>query len=394
VLALLILWKFKGIYNLYILPSYNASESKLAQLDTISLKVDSLSWQKIKTTRERALANGFYESKKSDYVEVKLKYLDKKFKAKIRLKGDLLDHFKGDRWSLRIKIKKKALRGIKKFSIQDPKTRKYIHEWIFQQLLLQEGLLGVKYDFVNVVINDENKGVYAFEEHFDEKYVQNRELGESYVLKFDETEYWENYFENKKNFKDFDNEMFLSSKIKSYTDFGKDSIMKFRFEQDEVLMEQIKKGKVRLNKLFDLKKWAKYMALVDLVGGHHGFRWNNVRLLKNGETNLIEPIGYDANAGSILENLLIHDTISIPPYQSDFFFNNDKIKEYYYNELNRVSDQEFLDNFFKTISEELINKLRCIYINNPEYVFEKEIYDHNQKYIREHLNAVNFGIDD
>ncbi len=381
-------WKYKGLYNTFILPSINRSESKLAELDTISLEFDADSWKKLSLKRKEVLSKGVYEKDKNDYVDLNFNFLNESLKAKARLKGDLLDHFEGDRWSLRVKMSgDNTFKGVKKFSIQDPKTRKYIHEWIFQQLLIHEGLLGVKYDFISVFINNKNKGVYAFEEHFDKKYVKNRRLKKSYVLKFDETEYWNGYSLNKNDFETFDNKMFLSSKIKSYTNTDKDSLLNYSFKQDVFLIEQIKLGKVKFNEVFDAQKWSKYMALIDLVGGHHGFRWNNVRLLKNGDTELIEPIGYDSNSGTILKDLLVNDFKAIPKSQSYFFFTDD-VKKLYYKELKRYSNQEYLNVFFKKISKDLSNKLKCIYINNPEFIFEKEIYYQNQTCIEQHLNLI------
>ena len=280
-ITILFVCKRKGIYNIFILPTVNYFSAQNAQLDSVYLEFKSADWNKIKSKRDSILKNGYYESKKEDYVNLKITFSDSSYNAKARLKGDLLDHFEGTRWSLKVKMGKgKKFNGFRRFSLQDPKTRRYIHEWIFQQLLIQEDLLGVYYDFLSVQINDENKGVYAFEEAFNKNYIKIRGLKNSYVFRFDESIYWQDYFSNKENFLSYDNKMFSKSKIKPYTNFHKDSSGYNQFKLDSLIIEDIKSNKCSFEQYFDIYKWAKYMALIDLVGGAHGFRWNNVRFLK------------------------------------------------------------------------------------------------------------------
>jgi len=72
----------------------------------------------------------------------------------LRLKGEWGDHVDTDKWSLRVKVRDgETLMGMKRFSLQHPKTRDFIHEWVHHQAMLREDVLALRYDFVDVTIN-------------------------------------------------------------------------------------------------------------------------------------------------------------------------------------------------------------------------------------------------
>ena len=52
--------------------------------------------------------------------------------------------------------------GLEEFSIQKPIARNYTYEYLFHKFLEETGHLNLKYFFVNLYINDENKKKKAF----------------------------------------------------------------------------------------------------------------------------------------------------------------------------------------------------------------------------------------
>ena len=102
-----------------------------------------------------------------DYVPATITHGNIQYDVRLRLKGDHVDHLETDKWSFRIKVKDdKSIFGMKVFSIQHPKTRIYSNELLYNLMLKEEGVLAPRYSFIEVVINGENKGIYALEEHF------------------------------------------------------------------------------------------------------------------------------------------------------------------------------------------------------------------------------------
>ena len=43
------------------------------------------------------------------------------------------------------------------------------------------------------------------------------------------------------------------------------------------LLDKLRRGEISLSEAIDIDKSAKLFALSDLIGGHHGLRWKNVR---------------------------------------------------------------------------------------------------------------------
>ena len=86
---------------------------------------------------------------------------------------------------------------MKVFSIQ-PVTRSYIYESIFQRFLMQEKLPYLRYSFADLIINGDNKGVYAIEESFSKELIENSGFRESIILRFSESNLFTRIFWNKK----------------------------------------------------------------------------------------------------------------------------------------------------------------------------------------------------
>ena len=49
---------------------------------------------------------------------------------------------------------------------------------------------------------------------------------------------------------------------------------------------------------FDLDKWARYFAIMDITGAYHGSLVKSVKSYYNPTTALFEPIGYDLHKGA------------------------------------------------------------------------------------------------
>ena len=132
-----------------------------ADVEQITIDVAYRDYQKLAYQRHQGLENnGIMKPEYHVEVPAKISYLDNTYKAKIRIKGDLSDHWEyEEKWSLRISLKgDNTIFGMKRFSIQHPKTRNYIFEWIYQKALKKEQLIGLRYKFLNVTINGKDQG--------------------------------------------------------------------------------------------------------------------------------------------------------------------------------------------------------------------------------------------
>ncbi len=191
----------KGILAENIKIPFNYIKGQFSNPKKIFIDINFENYQKINYKREQALEIGVLVSSEEDYVPATIRYKNKEVNVRLRLKGDLLDHLKGDKWSFRIKVRgDDTLFGMKTFSIQGPRTRNYLDEFVYHKALKKEGVMFLRYDFIEVIINGKNKGIYAIEEHFEKQLIENNERREGIILKFNEDMRWEgdlmarNYF--------------------------------------------------------------------------------------------------------------------------------------------------------------------------------------------------------
>ncbi len=392
-LSLLLMLAKVGIRNkLHLL--YNQTNAKIHSQwirlfsdhpEVMIIDIPFENYQKIMTKREAAISQKVLLSTDDDFVNATIQYQDKKSPIEIRLKGDWTDHLESDKWSFRIKIKdESAIMGMKKFSIQAPETREYIQEWLFHQAAKKEGLIALRYDFVDVIVNGEKKGIFAIEEHFSKELLEHNQRRESPILKFDESQFWETMVRY-----DFKEEIergielrtpvvaFQTNKVLS------DESMSDQAAQGQKLLNDFRMGQSTVGETFASNQWAKFFALSDLLGQRHGLSTHNIRFYYNPITGLIEPIPYDLQPGKII-NRLSNDLDYMSYDLVTKIFEDPDFEKNYNQELARISQDSYVNNFLSSIDEDL--KIMVNYINHDEpYTFDQNSIRQNAKFIQKKL---------
>ncbi|MBN1804555.1 MAG: CotH kinase family protein [Sedimentisphaerales bacterium] len=372
-----------------------------AQPEHIAINIKYKNLQKLAYMRDCVLKSGKkgFELDQFEYVPADIVYRRKQVPVKIRLKGDRIIHFDDENnWSFRIKTKNdETILGMKKFSIHKPKARNYIYEWLFHEILKREDLIALRYLFVQVTLNGKNLGIYALEEHFDKRLIENNRLREGPIIKFNE---------------DLGANLFLSP----IEIFGGTSTLESA-DRDQIkraisLLELFRQGKLKVSQVFDVTKMAKYFAITDLLGTHHGAVWKSVRFYYNPVTSKLEPIGFDGHYGTERHTHIAAELGTEPDsrwlYESygdwfRLFFNNEdtfdtEFFEEYVKNLERISNPKYLEDTFTEINDQLQHNLALIYSDFPTFgdhmnsygpdmfLFSKKELFKRQEYIREILN--------
>ncbi|MFH1479059.1 MAG: right-handed parallel beta-helix repeat-containing protein [Candidatus Omnitrophota bacterium] len=367
-----------------------------ARPEHISIDIRHKDFQKLEYKRLSALELNKLIVESDDYVPADIKYRDKSIKVDLRLKGDHVDHLEGNKWSFRIKVKgDDTLFGMKFFSIQHPKTRDYIYEWIYHKALKREGIISLRYDFIEVTLNGKYLGVYAIEEFFDKRLIEDNKYREGPIIRFDEGLMWKELLQRGQA---INSGSYLSSSIDAFqtSSMLKDPFKKEQFIKAMSLLEAFRRGELKTSEVFDPKKIAKFFAIIDLMGAEHTSIWTNMRFYFNPITSKLEPIGFDGNCIPIA-NLSLKQTKSaymdkVPESVFESFntalLNDDVFYRDYINELERISASGYLEGFFNEIEDELEKKLDIIYKEWPDYYFSKDIFYHNASFINATLNPV------
>lgn len=350
---------------------------QISTLGLIQLSLKEKHYKKLKKKRDIALSVGILETSDSDYVPATVTFNGKEFKADIRLKGDWTDHLVGDKWSFRIKLKDdKTILGMRKFSIHHPNTRGNLNEWLFHKATKAEGLIGLRYNFVEgaMHIKLENSsqyinkplGLYAIEETFDKRTIESNKRKESVIIKFSEDFWWnevkkstevgvpsgilwDRFMNQQKNLVDkFQIVPFSEEKTLS------DSTMYNYFKLSKNLLDDLRSDNTTIDKVFDVKKLAMHNAILNVFGAVHSTYSINVRFYYNPITSVLEPITFDGDSGSKLQKYAhfrflneekdsvylkelayaLHKVVQ-PSYVEGLIRNNEKELNYFEKELKR-----------------------------------------------------------
>lgn len=152
------------------------------EIERLDIDIAFLEQQKILNDRNRAISHDFLT--RPTTVNAKIRFHDNVYKARIRLKGDLGDHwYSKTRMSLRVSLKgKKTILGFKKFSIQKPRARQHPYDQTFQSLLRQSGNLAPPHKYAHIYVNGKYWGVMDIEEHMSKELLEKQKTKDSIVL--------------------------------------------------------------------------------------------------------------------------------------------------------------------------------------------------------------------
>ncbi len=310
------------------------------KLKELKIRIKNKNFLKIKKIVTDNKDNVMFKVRK--YFPAHIEIDGKLVPAKIRLKGDYTSHMNmWKKWSFRIKINgDNTFMQMKVFSIQHPKERYMLNEWIFINQLKKEGILAPKFDFVRVYINGEAWGIYAIEEFFRKELVESQHRREGVIVKFNDDL---SFIDGDKS-DIIENTGTIAEPFDTKTVFN-DTDKSYLFSNAKEKLNGVLNKQFPISKVFDTKLLAKYWALCDLFDALHGLLSFNLRFYYNPITGLLEPIHYDGDVG-------INDFKGLVGFNNPpIMWGNSDIKfiKLYINELKRISKKEYVLNFHNRI---------------------------------------------
>lgn len=322
-----------GQGKLLELPQINIPKQNWAKpkLDEFSIIINKKEYEKIKVYREEALAVGIIPSSSKDYVPALILHDGEKIEAKIKLKGDWLDHIKDSlKWSFRIKLDKgKQITGCNKFSLQHPKTRSYETERLFMQVAGDEGILVPQYNFINlnflIVSNGDTVknpiGIMAFEEFISNSIPNRNGLSYGPIMGYDESELWEKRIQ-RREIGDYNNDVKVATRIKTYNSEKKHQTSVLKAEK---LLVDIRENFYPISSAFNVDKLSSFVILANLFGAPHGLIWHNLRFYYNSKTEKLSPLAFDMQGGAHIKEFRHFPYVNEPISES----NNEEQYLYY-----------------------------------------------------------------
>jgi hypothetical protein len=338
-------------------------------LDTIRLDISFKNLQKIENKRKEAIQKSRLESSNEDFVKAKISNIHEKYDCKVRLKGDLPDHWSGEKFSLRVEMKgDKLINGMSRFSLQDPATRMDTEEWLFLNSLKKESVMAVRYNFVNLIINGKQMGIYAIEEHFSKEMIEANNRREGLILHFDDYLVWKKgnpYPYNSDNiswaslFRTSNIETRMKSRVTTSYDLMKQketAINLLRCAQNESLVA---------SKVFNADKLGKFLALTHIWNAEHGLGLDDMNFFFDPVTCLLEPIGFDAEVG-LFPHFCFFTSGDMPDTWVNFVLKDSKISSSYIRYLQKFASKEYISS--------LINDLKNVENNHRKLILSEFLW--------------------
>ena len=363
----------------------NFIDGFFASPEALTIDIKHRNYLKLAYARKQALEAGVLMPGVSEFVPALVSHRGTAYPAKVRIKGFLPDHWSADvGWSLRVRLSgDAALFGMKEFSVQHPRTRNYLNEWVFQRLLRYNGVLGLRYDFISLTENGRHLGVYAIEEGIDKRLVEAAGRREGPVIRFNEDLHW---FDLEST---HPQQTYVTSDIDTFQSRSSrlDAAMAERFSRAKNLLESYREGLLPAHKVFDTDKMARFFALLDLINNPHPAEYHNVSFYYNPITGLLEPLGRDGDAyypGLPDVTYLIGSARPYGMTWEERLIGDPVFAEKYMAALKEISTEGYLDRFFADIATDYRRVLGMLHKSYPVYSFEgdKKIMYGNQAYLR------------
>lgn len=361
----------------------------------LSITVDQAELERLQQVVDVARERGVIMPEDNEYVAASVEGEAGTFKAKIRIKGKLTDHVKGSKWSFRVIAKKDGgFLGMKRFSLQHPGTRNYLCDWFYHKLMQGEGIVALRYGFIRLRFNDEDLGIYAYEEHFGPELLEHNGRVKGPIFRFDPALFWEHRL-NEMNKLRFD-EPYAAYQAAAVDAFGsgdlaKDDEARRQFEDALGLIEAFRRGQLTTGEVFDTDRLARRHAILDLIGGHHSMDWSDVKFYFDPVLRRVEPIAYESFSAFPLKTLAgSHRWVGREdPAQDlhDQFFNDEQLFRAYVYHLERMSRESWLDSAFTALGPALDTASAIVYREFPYKELDRSIYYKNQQVIRRLLDV-------
>ena len=369
-------------------------------VDKLVIDINYENYSKILSSREKSIKSYRASEDIHKWVGANMTLNNEKYKIRLKLKGVHSEHWKDPKkWSFKIKLlENKAIDGFKRFSIQQPKTRDYLYEWLFMKVLEKEGLIFHRVKFLETNVNGENLGIYFLEEQHSKQLIENNKRREGPIIGLDKN-LWINEANNLKDLTiNVLGDSFWRAKIKP-VQFNEEKIgteQELYLKNAINLFEDFRNNRNKLNQTFDISQLAKLMAVKAMFGSSE-FDWRDIKFYYNPITALLEPIGREVHIDKNFSNInawWIYNENNIFGSSDDLkfpslLFSDKKFYELYLTELFRLTEKNYINEIINENKNQYKQLKTLLKLNFPtEDIITLDHFENTKNIIRKTLDPI------
>ena len=348
---------------------YKLFDKDAIQFEKIFIDIKFEDYQKIILDRNNGLRDNILTN--PSITQATLRYKNNKFKAKIRLKGNLIDHWTSShRMSFKIALNnEKTILGFNEFSIQKPNSRQYPYDYIFQSMIRDVGNLASVHKFAHIFVNGEDWGIMYIEELMSKELLEKQNRKNSAIVKFSNDERWAYKETSKKPYGSYR----LSDPLLYLELYNKKSLKDINIRR---IYSYISNNRLlKNNNIYDIDSFSKAHIMALVWNNNHGISNTNSRYYFNPYTLSLEAITADQSFWRPLssgpeDNILdqYSSILSNQSYLKNLSSNLEKVKK-------SVSGiDEFLSYLESLFPLDHKKKSKVVHDNMKKILDNKELY--------------------
>ncbi len=297
-----------GWFKTIHLPQAVQLPTQAEDLPSLVVDVKFKSYNRLLEQREEALQAGVYIPSAQDFVTATMRLGDSVVPVVMRLMAGPANRLGEDeKWSFQVRTRQnQQLEGMQQFYLLDPAINNWLNQWAFARTLEREGVLSARYRFVRLIFNGEERGVYALQEGFGNELPLAQGRPEGVMVEFDADLLWASiahfqgdaqaaYADPVSNLSAADFQYF---EVDTFRDAAIAADPNLSAQKDRAigLLRALQAGQLQASEVFDVERYARFLALTDLWGATQGTSLVNLRYYYDPTTSRLEPIGFNANA--------------------------------------------------------------------------------------------------
>lgn len=247
------------------------------------------------------------------WVKASINYQGKLIPVRVRLKGQLPDHWdEPGRMSLRVDVRKgQTIMGFSKFAIQRPSSRQYPYEQAYEKLVAAMGGLAANYNYADISVNGEKWGIWNIEEKISSEFLEKQQRKDSLTFDISAEKFFDYKYRNKEFV--YDDPTYglrnssLFAEVKKTGKIRRNANLR---QQYSLVMKQLAQDG-SLN-TYDGQAMVDSIALAFAWGTNHVLIGGNTRYYLNPYTLLLEPISSDQSWPHLVEKFSLAYPYDVP----------------------------------------------------------------------------------
>ena len=344
------------------------SVAPATDLPTLIVDMNFRPYNDVLAQREQALRDGVYIPSDRDFVTATIQLDGSTIPVRMRLLEGPADHLGDDeKWGFEVRTRQnQQLLDMQRFYLSDPAANNWLNEWAFTRALEREGILTARYQFVHLVFNGDDWGIYALQEGFANELLTAQGRPEGVIVRFDADLLWESiahfqgdaqaaYADPIANLSTTDLQYF---EVDAFRDAAIDSDPALSAHRDAAigLLRALQAGELKASQVFDVEQYGRFLALVDLWGATQATSPVNLHYYYNPDSARLEPIGFNGNALGSDARVSLATAYDDPAIQAA-----------YVREAWRVSQPEYLDQLQSELEGEYESLRKAVGVGAPPW---------------------------